>query len=488
MSELFAGNCNPAATATSPIIDAPAQRLPPDFAAVLRPFLNQSVPVTSIIAIGCYQLWAENGGHSEGTASVATGEEAVWLGLVADTDAGLAIVARTPIPPPKNGRSGSRTDNVDRLAQQARELCNGASCNHLIVLPARVLDEMIVPGTHDFAFRAVVILSSQDSSQLTDGNVWKLQRTLFDRGLVGIGSVHIAAGEARCFLASDAVRSLGRLGAGSRGQVSMSSLGGDGFANQLFQYAFIRLYALRHGVTAAVPAWLGKYLFALDDPSCADLALPQLRFPPFVNDERALWDMEEPPIDVDLSGYFQEIPECWRRHRPILRRMFQLCVEHQCAIDAWQSKVTRSGRRTLVAVHVRRGDYRTQPPNVAQWFRMIPEDWYLAWLRAIWPTLRDPLLFVATDEPDVIRPVFKEFETISATFGGIAQILPDHNRDFELLRRADYLAICNSSFSRMAAILAHSTQKCFVPSFQTKGFIPYEPWIDDGFWARFAEV
>jgi hypothetical protein len=487
MTELFAGDGNPATTTTLPTIGALAQRLPADLEVVLRPFLDHLVPVSSIVAIGCHQLWAENGGHSEDAAPVA-GNEAVWLRLVADTDAGRAIVARIPIPPPKNGPGGSRIDALDSLAQRAREFCNGNSCDHLIVLPASMLEEMIIPSSDDFAFRAVVTLSPQDSSQLGDGNVWKLQRTLFDRGLVSIGSVHITAGEAHCFLASDAVRSLRRLGAGSRGLVSMSSLGGDGFANQLFQYAFIRLYALRHGVTATVPAWQGKYLFDLDDPSCADLALPPLRFPAFVNEEEALWDKEEPPIDVDLSGYFQEIPECWRRHRPLLRRMFQLCIEHQRAIDTWQSKVTRSGQRTLVAVHVRRGDYRTQPPEVAQWFRLTPEDWYVAWLRAIWPTLRDPLLFVATDEPDVIRPFFKGFETIAATFGGIAQILPNHIRDFELLRRADYMAICNSSFSRMAAILAHPTQKCFVPSFQTNSFVPYEPWIDPGFWKRFAET
>ena len=106
---------------------------------------------------------------------------------------------------------------------------------------------------------------------------------------------------------------------------------------------------------------------------------------------------------------------------------------------------------------------RTQP-----WFRLVPEDWYLAWLRTIWPTLRDPLLFVATDEPDAILPLFREFEAVSATFGAAAQALPDHVCDFEILRRADYLAICNSSFSRMAAILAPSTQRCFLPSFQTR--------------------
>jgi hypothetical protein len=241
-------------------------------------------------------------------------------------------------------------------------------------------------------------------------------------------------------------------------------------------------------VTAAVPAWQGRELFNLDDPNCAGLALPQLSFQGFTDDDRALWEKDDPPIDVDLWGYFQEIPGCWQRHRPLLRRMFQLSVEHQNAIDAWHADVTHCGRRTLVAVHVRRGDYRNLQLKDAPWFRLAPEDWYLAWLRAIWPTLGDPLLFVATDEPEAILPAFREFETISATFSTTAPPLPDHVRDFEILRRADYLAICNSSFSRMAAILARSSQRCFLPSFQMQGFIPYEPWLDRAFWVRFADA
>src|SRR5262249_24893608 len=53
---------------------------------------------------------------------------------------------------------------------------------------------------------------------------------------------------------------------------------------------------------------------------------------------------------------------------------------------------------------------------------------------------------------------------------------------------ADYLAICNSSYSRMAAILAEPTQKCFIPSFAMQCFVPYEPWMDPAFWARFADT
>jgi hypothetical protein len=384
-----------------------------------------------------------------------------------------------------HGYGGEHTYTPDSLARRARELCGIVPGNDLLVLPSHVLTEMMTPLADDFSFRAVAAILPQVPDQLSERNAWKLWRSLFDRGLVWIGSADVSGSKALCFLASDAVRFLCQLNGESRGHISMSDLEQDGrFANQLFRYSFAKLYALRHGLTAAFPAWEGKRFFGLDDLSCEGLVFPRLSFKGFSDDDRQLWESDDPPINIDLQGYFQEIPECWRRQRPLLRRLLQLPPEHSYAIDAWRQGITDGGRRTLVAIHVRRGDYRTLQRKDHPWFRIVPEDWYLEWLRTIWPTLCEPRLFVATDEPDAILPRFQEFEMISPT-GEVAP-LPDHVRDFEILRRADYLAICNSSFFRMAAILAPSTQKCFLPSFETQGFEPYEPWIDTAFWARFA--
>jgi len=166
--------------------------------------------------------------------------------------------------------------------------------------------------------------------------------------------------------------------------------------------------------------------------------------------------------------------------------MFALSPEHVQAIEAWRDQVTEGGRRTLVAISVRRGDYYKFQFESMPWFRIVPEEWYRDWLRTIWPTLCDPVFFVASDEPDKMLPTFQEFEPIRAAFGSIAQELPHHICDFEVLRRADCVAICNSSFPRFAAILAPSTQKCFLPSFETQSFEPYQPWMDSAFWPRFA--
>jgi hypothetical protein len=263
---------------------------------------------------------------------------------------------------------------------------------------------------------------------------------------------------------------------------------GAGFGNQLWRYACVKLYALRHGLTPALPPWQGNHLFGLQDESCEGLDFPTIFYPGFADNDRELWDRDDPPINVDLSGYFQEIPACWQKHRVLLTHIFRLLPEYAHAIDAWRDAVTDGGRRTLVAISVRRGDYYKFQSESWPWFRMVPEEWYLDWLRTIWPTLRDPVLYVASDEPDKILPLFQEFEPISDTFGSTAQELPHHIADFEVLRRADYLAICNSSFPRFAAILAPATQKCFLPSFESQSFVPYEPWMDPAFWPRFAHT
>lgn len=427
----------------------------PELASILRPFADQAVTIDLIVAVGCQQLGME-------------GEE-----LVAGRDSATSVKVRSF---PASAIAG--------LGILARQMAADVSSEALLLVPEPLLHGVLVRG-RELGFRAVATLVA--GSGRHDSLRWRLQRILFDYGLVGLCALELAFGDVRCFLASECLDSARSLGAGSRGKVVMSRLGTLGrFANQLFQYAYVKLYALRHGLTPGFPRWEGAELYGLDDPACAPL--PEVRFGAFDESDRVLWKLNNPPIDIDLRGYFQEIPACWARHRTLLRRMFQLPRARRTAIDDWHAQLTGNGHRTLVAIHVRRGDYRDVQVPSFPWFRLVPEDWYLDWLRAIWPSLRDPILFVATDEPDVIRPAFREFEQAEATLPASAASLPDHVREFEVLRCADVLAICNSSFSRMAAILANSRQRCFIPAFDQRKFVRYEPWGDPRFWARFGNA
>src|SRR5262249_2121259 len=263
----------------------------------------------------------------------------------------------------------------------------------LLLVPLDVLNDRMAPRTDEFGFRAVAVLMTGSTGY--DEQDWRARRSLFDRGLVCIGSADIAGSQALCFLRSDSIRSFTQLDVESRGHVTMSNLlDGAGFGNQLWRYTCVKLYALRHGLTPAVPAWQGNQLFGLQDASSEGFDFPRISYPGFAKNDRELWDRDNPPFDMDLDGYFQEIPECWRKHRDLLRNMFQLSHRHLEAMDAWRDTVTDHGRRTLVAVSVRRGDYYRLQTQIAPWFRLVPEQWYLDWLRTIWPSLRDPMLFV----------------------------------------------------------------------------------------------
>jgi hypothetical protein len=454
-----------ALAARARIIDGPRD-LRPEIDRLRQPFRGQSAEIRSVVAMGCQRI-------------LGITEEAALLRLDRSEDRVEPTIRVEPI-----GPAGCTLDN---LAQEARRLSGSSLGDDLLLVPVQALKEMMPPVAEEFSFRAVAALFPEVSGQQRDEDNWKLRRSLFDHGLVCIGSVDFAGSEALCFLASDSVKSLNQLDVESRGHVTMSTLvEGAGFGNQLWRYAFVKLYALRHGLTPALPVWQGNQLFGLEDESCEGFAFPRISYPGFAANERELWDRDDPPINVDLAGYFQEIPECWRKHRALLRRMFELSPEHMQAIEAWRDAVTGGGRRPLVAISVRRGDYYKFQSESWPWFRIVPEEWYRDWLRTLWPTLRDAVLFVTSDEPEKILPLFQEFEPIPASFGSIAQELPHHVRNFEILRRADYLAICNSSFPRFAAILAPATQKCFLPWFETQSFVPYQPWVDPAFWPRFA--
>ena len=427
---------------------------------LLQPFGRQSAKIRSVVAMT---------------------EEATSIRLVGDKD---EVGPATRVHP--NGTAGF---TLASLALQARELSGSSPGADLLVSSEHVLNEIMKSPAEEFSFGAAAVLFPGASGGPGYEENWKLRRSLFDRGLICIGAADFAGGRALCFLASDAIRSFNELNVESRGHVTMSTLtAGAGFGNQLWRYVCVKLYALRHGLTPAFPAWQGNQLFGLEDESCENFSFPKIGYPGFADNDRELWDRDDPPINIDLAGYFQEIPECWRRHREFLRNMFQLSPQHAQAIEAWRDAVTDGGRRTLVAVSVRRGDYSKFQFESFPWFRIVPEGWYLDWLRTIWPTLRDPVLFVASDEPEKTTPVFQEFQPLPAAFGQAAEGLPHHVTDFEVLRRADSVAICNSSFPRFAAILAPSSQECFLPSFQTQSFLPYQPWMDPAFWPRFADA
>ncbi len=355
----------------------------------------------------------------------------------------------------------------------------------LVMTPALLPDPACDLGD-DGRQVAAVLVWHQDPAVGFDTSV--LTRALFDTGYVPLG---LPADLAHCRLYVAGARlsrtdGLGVTPLADTPVVSMSTLGQNGrFANQLFQYAFLKLYALRHEALCATPPWPGQDLFGLRDMALPVPKLPEMQFFAFDSDDRYLWTMDQPPRHVDFIGYFQELPACWRNQRPLLRRLFAFAEATEKAMDKAFDRLTENGRRPVVALHIRRGDYAALAQDGLDWYRPIPVAAYERLLDRLLPGLIDPVIYLATDDAAGVLTEFERYRPITVADLD-APGLPDDIADFIVLRRAGHLAVANSSFSRMAAILASEEQKGQLLSLTSGEFEPYDAWRDQEFWARFG--
>ena len=245
---------------------------------------------------------------------------------------------------------------------RARALEGHSRGDHLLVLSGGPLERTLIgPDTEELPFRGVVIVSSirSLSAAMACGAVatsGALQRALFDRWpRRDRRPVRTQGGGARCFLASDAVRSVRALGAGTRGHITMSSLGSNGrFRESIVPVCLLRdSMALRHGADRRGAAVGGAAaLRSRRSALCWPRGSRALTFNGF--ERTRIAGCGRAAIrrsTLDLWGT-SEIPECWRKHRPLLRRMFQLPRGQRRAIDAWRRRC--DARRPSAA----RGDQR----------------------------------------------------------------------------------------------------------------------------------
>ena len=271
----------------------------------------------------------------------------------------------------------------------------------------------------------------------------------------------------------------------ARGIVAMSNFGQNGrLGNRLIQYLFLQFYALRNGLSVAMPEWAEGQ--ALETPPPAMKlrkgSFPVVRFGPFEDRAAlALWETDDPPVDVDFDGYFQEIPESWTRHRGHARRLLRLRPDAEAKAASWRAVHAPAGT-TLVAIHVRRGDFADYDPAAHPHFRMAPVAWYRDWLTRIWPTLPNPRLYLATDDRASVAAEFADYALLPAPDTGLGAVFDD----LVAMREADMLGLCNSSFSRAAALMAADGQRQAIVDFDAKALVGYEAWADRAFWRRFG--
>lgn len=260
----------------------------------------------------------------------------------------------------------------------------------------------------------------------------------------------------------------------TRGRVQMRSLGQNGrFGNQLLQYGLVRLYASRHDLVAEFPDWIGRDLFDLDDP------FPTAILPTLEESKADFFGSlagRAGPVfaERDVSGYFCGSTEHWAAWKSQFRALFEPGSKVRALLDRATDKL-RSRGKTIVAIHLRRGDFGYGR------FWVAPSSWYLAWLKSIWPNLERPVLYVASDLPGC-QAEFGEFDPWHAERLGVeipgAEFLIDHH----MMRMADHLAISNSSFSFTAALLNRGAQSFLRPQPADRALAGFEPWSCPVFW------
>ena len=359
----------------------------------------------------------------------------------------------------------------DALVADARD------CNVLLVDLADLRHAMAARALAAFERLDAILTIAMPPRRLAE-----IDRALFDRGLVRLAGEDAAP--VLVYLRSALTRTPHATGGRGRAVVTMSHFGHNaGFANQLFQYAFLKLYGLRNNCAVETPPWIGEEVYGVPGRRIAR-PLPEYRGDEWSVRDLALWDRDNPPVNVDFWGYYQNIPARWRPHRAFVRRLFTPLPPWRAPVERWLAAHRPPGR-TLVALHLRRGDYRDYAA-AKPWFRLIPEEWYLQWLAALWPTLADPVLFIASDDRASVLPRFAAYRPLTAE--ALEAELPEPRllADFQILAAADVLAVCNSSFSRMAAVLAGERQNCFIAAPAAESFVPYDPWTADHFWQRFG--
>jgi FkbM family methyltransferase len=249
----------------------------------------------------------------------------------------------------------------------------------------------------------------------------------------------------------------------------MTTLGSKGrFGNQLLQYAFVRLHAKDHQLVAEFPDWIGRDLFDLADP------FPSAPLPSV--DETEFGSSLSGPAgqalsERDISGYFVGSKAEWKSRAAEFRALFTPGRNIRPLLDrAWHA--LEAAGKTVVAIHLRRADFGYGR------FWIAPPEWYLAWLRTVWPGLDKPILYVATDDTELISK-FAEFSPWDSSRIGVAIPGADFMIDHHILRHASHVAISNSTFSFTAAMLNERALTFVRPHPNRRELVAFDPWSAD---------
>jgi hypothetical protein len=300
----------------------------------------------------------------------------------------------------------------------------------------------------------------------------------------------------------------------------MASLGRHGrFGNTIFQYLFLKAFAHEYGFGCEVPNWPGQRFFghadlpmtrhhevvlrdnmSLVSESASNIASPldgELnraatlmecgRQVYLLNQLKIANDASELPFQhADLEGLFIVRTDHLAPYREYLRDLLRPVPRIADGLRRSVEKI-RSLGKTIIGVHMRRGDF--DQCFSAQGFEFVaPLEWYHRWLDEVWRRVEDPVLLVCSDNPEEAER-FARYKPVAAnsldavTFEDLVADLEvpwqreaEYLRDWWLLTQCDRLAISNSTFSFSAAMMNERCQEFLRPDPARSSLVPFDPW------------
>ncbi len=240
------------------------------------------------------------------------------------------------------------------------------------------------------------------------------------------------------------------------------TVGNRSYGNELFQYAALKIYAKVFGGDVQIPAnWIGRELFeGCDDPVLSSFPRPHIDLG---SDLNPIWNNGELK-DCDVYGYFQYHTSHYAPHKDFFKSLFR---PKQKILDQLPKIPTD---KTLICIHIRRGDY-CNPPN-----RVAPSQWYVDWLDKNLEGFNDPTIYIASDDPETVIPDFEKYNPVMCKPNNEAMCM---FIDHYVMQKADVILASNSTFSFTAAMLNDKGGEFWRPDYSKKELLAFDPWDSD---------
>ena len=250
------------------------------------------------------------------------------------------------------------------------------------------------------------------------------------------------------------------------GIISMNDLGIRGrLGHEIKYYLGLKLYAKKHNYYLEVSDWLGRYLFeGCNDPYISDIYKTiDSENPSFIKSIEG--DCPPPQKKFNLRGGCFRMPQTLEE-KQYFRKLLKLK-------PFWREKINpcltslRKHHKTLLTIHLRRGDFLKEG-------RYVPSSQlYLEWLETIWPSLDQPVLYIASDEAERVHLDFWKFNPFIGKYFGNIFLFDDFLTDFYIMSQSDILVIGSSSFSMIAALCNEKYMRLYWTNPQNNKIEPF---------------